>query len=488
MEEDEPDMYPEDDMSVISSGADRVRSPPPLSRPPSSAARPDPEDNTPIAEDMVPEVARLPDEFQEPRRKAAASPGEGATSNGAANSEPSRGRKSGKGKGKGKEKEKEITSEESADSRTSSRLADTLTSVWGKELSPGPTRQAAGTPPADIEGAQEQRVEAAFEAPPATQTPRAEEVEPSQQATAPHTPGIDTTTTPPLEPIVAADAAEIPAAQEPEPERTESPKLDEPAPSIPPAPKGTTQELDTPTAPPAVAQDVARLSTRPSSPFVTEQQKDINPEGIALPPSPADQTEEVEATIDHADDRQETTKADDAPEAGKSAKSSKRPTPLASPAVVAQSLADLTGMHFTPSPHHLLLPEQIALPLSTASSPKSSVCHTPHRSPLPLFDNTVLPAELVGTVPQRSRPTSMVVSPSFKVIDVGALNDDGNFVPAQTRRRSHTATPKRSRQPSKTASPAAKVAEIASETEERSGQHTPARREDEGLFGSWEAF
>ncbi|KAJ7475917.1 hypothetical protein FB451DRAFT_262461 [Mycena latifolia] len=178
VEEDEPDMFPEDDMSVVSTRSERIRSPPPLSRPHSSAAGPAPpsEESTPVTEHSIPEVARLPSEFQESR--------------GSRDRERPRGRKSGKGKGK----EKETTPEESADSRTSSRLAETLASVWGKEPSPSPSQsREAGAPPAGMGEAEGLKpdTEAAPEAPPASQTPKVEG-HASKAATAPRTPEAET--------------------------------------------------------------------------------------------------------------------------------------------------------------------------------------------------------------------------------------------------------------------------------------------------------
>ncbi|KAK7033188.1 heat shock protein 12A [Favolaschia claudopus] len=287
-EEDEPDMHPEDDMQSIS---DSVRSPPPLSRPPSSLARHSHEEKTPTGtESSVPEVARLPDEFQEPKRAHSASS--------TGDREPSRGRQSGKSKGKGKEKE--IIQEASVDSRTSSRLAETLNSVWGKDPAPAIGPSHSGTPPAQAEKAPEPpTTEAAPEAPPASQTPkvdpaevRAEEppvVEAAPAALTPtRTPKLDaaeikaeepaaveaapatlaevTQTTPPAAEVEAtqtpkAEIAEAALSQTPKIEETETaPKTEEVEKAL---------EASAATQPPPAEVETAKQATTPRTPTAT---------------------------------------------------------------------------------------------------------------------------------------------------------------------------------------------------------------------------
>ncbi|KAJ7067017.1 hypothetical protein C8F01DRAFT_655687 [Mycena amicta] len=187
VEEDEPDMFSEDDMTVASARSERVRSPPPLSRPPSSAAIRAPVPPTPRADtpappaterDSIPEVARLPDEEQPSRGGSGSGSERGSTER-----EPSRGRKSEKGKGKDKDKkDKQQTPEERMTSRSSSKLADELSSVWGNEASGSATRspptQSRGVeaPETVVEEAsdsrEEQHAEPSSSATPKTDSPK----------------------------------------------------------------------------------------------------------------------------------------------------------------------------------------------------------------------------------------------------------------------------------------------------------------------------
>ncbi|KAJ7285066.1 hypothetical protein C8J57DRAFT_708763 [Mycena rebaudengoi] len=486
-------IFPEDDITVKSSRSDRMRSPPPLSRPHSSAAGSAPE--TSVVEqvpwtDMIPEVARLPDEFEESAGASHSTQEEVAansvveepveSSSKAKDREPSRGRKPGKGKGKGKEKEK---APNSADSRTSSRLADTLTSVWGKDGSPSPTHDPGAAPEGNAEehsALGEVTVEATVDAAPASPAVKVNEVR-SVKATAPSTP-------------------------KPEPAPLETPTAPE---SLAPV-NDSAQEASEPAA------------SRPRSPSASAADivRQINPEEMPLPASPAESpTPDIQAekspaqspapelhpeesTAAPASEFLQVEAAANTAEGGGSKKVSPQPSPALHPKslpgsskqsprvspVPPERLLPTADVIVTPgvaaqcsSSPQMVLPELIALPLSAVGSPKSAVSPKLHASPLGIFENAVLPAELAGTgfLGSSSRPVSTAVSPRFNVIDVGDVTEGGSFVPARTpRQRSQACTPKQSQH----ASPLIKGAAIGNATA-HSGDHTPTNREGEDLFG-----
>ncbi|KAF7316791.1 hypothetical protein HMN09_00412200 [Mycena chlorophos] len=308
VEEDEPDMFSEDDMTVASTRSERVRSPPPLSRPPSSIAvrapipprEPTPRASTPAATepDSVPEVTRLADEKQPSKvgsRSASGSERESASGE----REPSRGRRSGKSKGKERERER---LEESLMSRSSSKLGDELMSVWGKDAPmPSPRAQSRGfeapetvlEEPPQLPAEQQQQQQ--HEQPPLSATPKASspslppvaEIEPSPPSVPPKSPSVAEKA---LEDVQVEEAVE----QAPVSVAEAQPDAQEPSAPLPAEESGAPQE-ETP-APPVPDQDtVEGVAAETVEPTVLE----TIPE-TTLETAPETMVEQPEAQSDDA--------------------------------------------------------------------------------------------------------------------------------------------------------------------------------------------
>ncbi|KAF7312389.1 hypothetical protein MIND_00252200 [Mycena indigotica] len=317
VEEEEPDVFSEDDMTIASARSERVRSPPSLSRPPSSAALrspalapPPPPPPAPFTEspkpptpgpsvterEVIPDVARLPQEQQ----PAEVGSGTGTSERGSADREPSRGRKSSKAKGKEKEKDKErekkgkekdLRHEESVMSRSSSKLADELTSVWGKG------KDASKSPPTQSRGfdAPETVVEETVQPPPVDEVPPA--------ATTPKLPPADITEPPP--------AADTPKSPKPAEQAVdEPPKVDESQqqpvaeavlePAAVPAATETKPETGE-----AQVEGAPVVESQPEPPATTleteaKQKSETPPADVPKSPKPAEQVVDEPPKVDEA--------------------------------------------------------------------------------------------------------------------------------------------------------------------------------------------
>lgn len=115
----------------------------------------------------------------------------------------------------------------------------------------------------------------------------------------------------------------------------------------------------------------------------------------------------------------------------------------------------------------------IALPLSTASSPRSSSSLKLHSSPHELWAPAVLPAEQSADVPGSRSPIEAAPA-SLNVVDVGAVNGKSDLGSAKSKRNSRQQSREKTSKQSRRSSTATK------------GQKTPAVKEEEAKLDGLE--
>ncbi|KAF7327661.1 hypothetical protein MKEN_00345500 [Mycena kentingensis (nom. inval.)] len=525
VEEDEPDMFSEDDMTVVSTHSERVRSPPPaLSRPPSTvpvpprdvpssparSAPPEPDRviepaAAPAAEPVVapaadpereasvPDVARLPEEQPVPksdadsrssRRGASPSPPPAAPPAAPASvsqatddgeREPFRGRKSGKGKNKGKDKakhkeeEKKPTPEASVMSRTSSKLGEELSSVWGQEESAASKAGSRRSRSRAVDAPETVVEEVLREEPPLSATPKAAtpklpspvmanvEPPPVEQSKSPTVAekGLEGVAQVVTDTVVEKVTEEQPAPPDEleyfdEPTRKEvaqdaagGTSKDETAASEPNQGVVQAAEAEKVTEPEQTQQpEVVTSANRPVTPTPAEPATaDVNISEVVPPTADGATSTTSQDVVSDATEKTPTPTAaspaksahhlptpaapkDD--QSQKSAATSRKVSPHGTPVAPAKGLSDLLTTSLAPSKltpglQHLALPEQIPLPLSTTGSPKTPL--RSHGSPLSAYDNNVWASEANlagdGLLRATSRAPSALASPISKPSTLG---------------------------------------------------------------------